>query len=173
MSFFVAMQNWRTTASYWQPETVVSERSEFLIVARSGERNQFLSIASAGTCLGSETEAPPRLSPDLAILATLVSRGVNGGELFLVERELPGGAAVQGHLVSGDGYVLLHEDRLCLTGAVRLRPGAGTRPVGDCVLLAANEPGATVHLKARYVPWCDELLPPGFIPRANEADRPR
>ena len=164
MNFFIAMQNRRAMASYLHPQTIVRECSEFLIVSRLGGRNQFLSISNAGASTGLEDEAPPELTPELVIFATLVSQGPNGGEIFIVERELPEGCAVDGHHVGGDGYIVLHlsSNEFSLKGAVRLRPDAKTRPLGaHCPLLAANEPGATVHLDAAYVPWNRELLPAG------------
>ena len=165
MSFFVAMQNRRATASYWHPQTIISERSEFLIVSRSGGRNEFLSISNAGACTGLEDMAPPELNPDLVLCATLVSQGPDGGEVFLVERKPPKGIDVQGSFLGGDGYFYLQQtdESLTLRGATRLRPGRRTEAVADrCLLLGDNEPGATVHFKAAYIPWESELLPSGF-----------
>lgn len=165
MSFFIAMQNRRATASYWHPQTIISERNEFLVVSRSGGRNEFLSISNAGACTGLEEEAPRDLNPDLVLCATLVSQGPGGGEIFLVERDPPDALEVTGRFLGGDGYIYLvqTESTLRLTGSARLRPGVRTAALArDCVLLGENEPGATVHFNATYVPWESELLPAGF-----------
>ncbi len=165
MTFFIAMQNRRATASYWHPQTIISERNEFLIVSRSGGRNEFLSISNAGACTGFEDEAPSRLSPDLVLCATLVSQGPGGGEMFLVERSPPAGLDIRGAFIGGDGYVFLEQtDRtLALRGSARLKPGARTKAAAErCLLLGENEPGATVHFSAAYVPWDNELLPSQF-----------
>ena len=165
MTFFVAMQNRRATASYFHPQTIISERNEFLIVSRSGGRSEHLSISNAGASTGLEAEAPKELEADLVILATLVSQGPDDGEVFLVERDPPEDIGPPGRFIGGDGYVYLRQskDRLSLQGSVRFRPGPRTRPAANsCMLLSENEPGATVHFSASYVPWTRELLPTGF-----------
>ncbi len=162
MTFFIAMQNRRATASYLHPQTIIRESSEFLIVTRSGGQKEFLSISNAGASTGIEDEAPLELIPDLSIFATLVSQGPNNTEIFIVERNLPEGRKISGHHVGGDGYIFLNqsEDLVSLKGAVRLKPDRKTRSLEDrCLLLAENEPGATIHLDASYVPWSRELLP--------------
>ncbi|SPH17531.1 hypothetical protein DEA8626_01054 [Defluviimonas aquaemixtae] len=157
MSFFIAMQNRRATARHLHPQTFTSARNEFLIVSRSGGRNEFLSISNAGDCTGQEEEAPAELKPDAVLHATLVAQGPDGGEIFVVERQKRKGHVGEGRHLGGDGYILLHqaEDRVSLTGAVRLRPGVNPRPAG-------NLPGATVRFDAAYVPWSGERLPAGF-----------
>ncbi len=165
MSFFIAMKNRRAMAGYWHPQAIISERHEFLIVSRSGGRNEYLSISNAGASTGEEEEAPSDLRPDLVILATLVSQGLDGGEIFLVERDVPEGAKVSGRHIGGDGYLLLQDSAsgLRIRGAARLRPGPETRRAHDrCLLLGENEPGATVHVDATYIPWSREVLPSGF-----------
>lgn len=165
MTFYIAMQNRRAMASYLHPQTIVSEQSEYLIVSRSGGRNEFLSISNAGACTGHEDTAPARLHPDLVLCATLVSQGPRNGEIFIVERDPPEGLQLQGRFVGGDGYFLLEQaaGHLALTGSVRLKPGARTQAAAPgCILLGASEPGAAVHFHASYVPWTNELLPAGF-----------
>lgn len=165
MSFFIAMLNRRATASYWYPQTIISERNEFLIVSRSGGGNEFLSISSAGVCTGLEDEAPSRLSPDLVVCATFVSQGPDGADVFIVEHEPPQGCDVKGNFVGGDGYFLLDQssNHLRLRGSARFKPGVRTRAVAErCLLLGENEPGAAVHFSASYIPWDAELLPSGF-----------
>ncbi|MEO0703011.1 MAG: hypothetical protein AAFV31_13035 [Pseudomonadota bacterium] len=165
MSFFIAMLNRRATASYWYPQTIISERNEFLIVSRSGGGNEFLSISSAGACTGLEDVAPSRLSPDLVVCATFVSQGPNGAEVFIVEHDPPDGCDVKGNFVGGDGYVLLEQSsqELRLRGSARFKPGAQSRAVSrHCLLLGENEPGAAVHFRASYIPWDAELLPADF-----------
>jgi hypothetical protein len=165
VSFFVAMQNRRAVASYWHPQSIVSESDEFLIVSRSGGRNEFLRISNAGASSGIEKEAPTGLRPDLVMVATLVSQGLDGGEIFLVERRKPEGVDLEGHFVGGDGYLLLAESAhdITLKGSARIRSGRKAAAVlGHCVFFANDEPGATVHFDARYVPWVREVLPGGF-----------
>jgi len=165
VSFFIAMLNRRATASYWYPQTIISERNEFLIVSRSGGGKEFLSISNAGACTGLEEEAPPRLSPDLVVCATLISQGPDGGEVFIVERNPPEGMNVKGNFIGGDGYFLLEQSShaLRLRGSARFKPGQRTRAVSNrCLLLGENEPGAAVHFSATYIPWEAELLPGGF-----------
>jgi len=165
VSFFIAMHNRRGVASYWHPQSIVNESDEFLIVSRSGGRNEFLRISSAGATSGTETEAPTGLRPDLVMVATLVSQGLNGGEIFLVERKIPQGVTVEGRFVGGDGYLLLTEGEagITLKGSARIRSGRKTTAVlGHCVFFANDEPGATVHFDARYLPWVHEVLPGGF-----------
>ena len=172
MSFFIAMQNRRAVASYWHPQSIVSESDEFLIVSRSGGRNEFLRISNAGASTGTETEAPARLRPDLVMVATLVSQGLDGGEIFLVERKLPEGLEVEGRFVGGDGYLLLTEGAsgVALKGAARIRSGRkATQVLGHCIFFANDEPGATVHFDARHLPWVHEVLPGGSIGRGREA----
>ena len=165
MTFYIAMQNRRATASYLHPQTIISERNEFLIVSRSGGRSEILSISNAGASTGFEAEAPEKLTPDLVILATLVSQGPDGGEVFLVERDPLENFDPGGRFVGGDGYFYLRESGSAVTlkGSVRLRPGPATRQAANqCLLLAEDEPGVTVHVDAAYVPWARELLPGGF-----------
>jgi hypothetical protein len=165
VSFFVAMQNRRAVASYWHPQSIVSESDEFLIVSRSGGRNDFLRISNAGASSGIEDEAPTGLRPDLVMVATLVSQGLNGGEIFLVERRKPEGLDVEGRFVGGDGYLLLEEsaDGILLKGSARIRSGRKSAAIlGHCVFFANDEPGATVHFDARYIPWVHEVLPGSF-----------
>jgi hypothetical protein len=172
VSFFIAMRNRRATASYLYPQTIINECSEFLIVSRSGGQNEYLSISTAGACTGKEVEAPTELKPGFVIYATLVSQDLNCGEIFVVERDRPKGLEPEGRHLGGDGYVLLcqSDSDVSLKGAVRLRPGAETRPAANhCLLLGANDPGATVHLDAGYLPWYREILPNGF---ANRQHRP-
>ncbi|MEL6645215.1 MAG: hypothetical protein AAFQ79_14885 [Pseudomonadota bacterium] len=169
MSFFIAMLNRRATASYWYPQTIISERNEFLIVSRLGGGNEFLSISDAGACTGLEVQAPSRLCPGLAMCATLVSQGPDGSEVFLVEDAPPEGCDVKGNFVGGDGFLILDQrsDRLRLHGSARFKPGPRTRAASDrCLLLGENEPGAAVHFSATYIPWEAELLPSGFGPVA-------
>jgi hypothetical protein len=165
VSFFIAMQNRRAVASYWHPQSIVSESDEFLIVSRSGGRNEFLRISNAGASSGTETEAPTSLRPDLVMVATLVSQGLDGGEIFLVERRRPEGLDVEGRFVGGDGYLLLREDAegIALKGSARIRGGPKAAAIlGNCIFFANDEPGATVHFDACYVPWVHEVLPGGF-----------
>lgn len=165
MSFFIAMQNRRGVASYWHPQSIVSESNEFLIVSRSGGQNEFLRISTAGASSGTEPKAPTGLRPDLVMIATLVSQAPDGGSIFLVERQLRDGIDIDGRFVGGDGYLLLTEgpDGITLRGSARIRSGRKTAAVlGRCVFFANDEPGATVHLDARYVPWVNEILPGGF-----------
>ena len=165
MSFFIAMQNRRGVASYWHPQSIVRESSEFLIVSRSGGQNELLRISTAGASSGIETEAPTGLRPDLVMVATLVSQGPDGGRIFLVERTRPEGIEIEGRFVGGDGYLLLTEaeDRITLRGSARIRSDRKTAAILDrCVFFANEEPGATVHLDARYLPWVNEVLPAGF-----------
>ncbi len=166
MSFFIAMHNRRAMASYWHPQTIISEDHEFIVVSRSGGRNEYLWISDAGACTGQEREAPSDLEPGLVIFATLVSQGLNGGEIFLIEREVPEGVTVKGMHIGGDGYLLLDEageDGVTIKGAARLRPSPGERRAkGLCSLLQEGQPGATVHFDAVHVPWAREVLPDGF-----------
>ena len=165
MTFFIAMRNRRAMASYLHPQTIIRECCEFLMVTRSGGQNEFLSISNAGASTGIEDEAPLELNPDLSIFATLVSQGQNNTEIFIVERNIPFGQEVRGHHVGGDGYIFLQQSEhlFSLKGAVRLKPDMKTRLLGDrCLLLAENEPGATIHFDASYVSWSRELLPYGF-----------
>ena len=165
MSFFIAMQNRRAVASYWHPQSIVSESDEFLIVSRSGGRNEFLRISNAGASGGTEKEAPTGLRPDLVMVATLVSQGLDGGEIFLVERTKPEGLDIEGRFLGGDGYLLLTEspEGIALKGSARIRSGRKAAAVlGHCVFFANDEPGATVHFDARYLPWVREVLPGGF-----------
>lgn len=165
MSFFIAMQNRRGVASYWHPQSIVSESDEFLIVSRSGGRNEFLCISNAGASGGTEREAPTGLRPDLVMIATLVSQGLNGGEIFLVERKKPDTVEIEGCFIGGDGYLLLTEaaEGVTLRGSVRIRSGRKNAAVlGHCIFFANDEPGATVHFDARHIPWVHEVLPGGF-----------
>ena len=166
MSFFIAMRNRRAMASYWHPQTIIGEGHEFIVVSRSGGRNEYLWISNAGACTGQEREAPSDLEPGLVIFATLVSQGLNGGEIFLIEREVPKGATVTGTHIGGDGYLLLDESGeggVTIKGAARLRAGPRIRRgSGLCVLLEEGQPGATVHFDAVYVPWAREVLPDRF-----------
>jgi hypothetical protein len=165
VSFFIAMQNRRGVASYWHPQSIVSESDEFLIVSRSGGRNELLCISNAGACSGTETEAPTGLRPGLCMVATLVSQGPDRGEIFLVERSKPDGAEIDGRFIGGDGYLLLTEgaETISLRGSARIRSDANTATVlGRCVFFANDEPGATVHFEAHYLPWVHEVLPGGF-----------
>lgn len=165
MTFFIAMQNRRAVASYLHPQTIIRECREFIMVARSGGKNEYLSISNAGASTGIEGQAPQELSPDLSVFATLVSQGPNNTEIFVVERNLPEGQEVFGQHVGGDGYFFLSqsEDLVSLKGAVRLKPDMKTRSLENrCMLLAENEPGATIHFDATYVPWSRELLPCGL-----------
>ena len=165
MSFFIAMQNRRAVASYWHPQSIVSESDKFLIVSRSGGRNEFLRISNAGASSGIEKEAPTGLRPDLVMVATLVSQGLDGGEIFLLERRKPEGLDIEGRFVGGDGYLLLVEGArgITLKGSARIRSGRKAAAVlGHCVFFANDEPGATVHFDARYMPWVHEVLPGGF-----------
>jgi hypothetical protein len=162
LSFFIAMQNRRAVASYWHPQSIVSESNEFLIVSRSGARNEFLHISNAGASSGIETKAPTDLRPDLVVVATLVSQGLHGGEIFLVERTCPETVRVEGRYVGGDGYFLLSEqdDTITLRGSARIRADRTTSPLlQGCVFFANSEPGAVVHINARHVPWVREVLP--------------
>lgn len=162
MTFLVAMQNRRAVASYLHPQTIISERSEFLIVARSGGKNDILSVSNAGACTGLEDEAPQGMSPELVMCATLISQGPDGGEVFVIEEDRPDGIDPKGRFVGGNGYFhLTRTDRgLSLSGAARLKPGPRTAAAAKrCILLGENEPGATLHFRATYVPWRDELLP--------------
>jgi hypothetical protein len=159
------MRNRRAVASYWHPQSIVSESDEFLIVSRSGGRNEILRISSAGASSGTETMAPTRLRPDLVMVATLVSQGLDGGEIFLVERRRPVGLDIEGHFLGGDGYLFLDADAdgMVLRGSARIRSGRKTAALlGHCVFFANDEPGATVHFDARYLPWVHEVLPGGF-----------
>ncbi len=165
MSFFIAMQNRRGVASYWHPQSIVSESDEFLIVSRSGGRNEFLRISNAGASSGTEKEAPTGLRPGLVMVATLVSQGPDRGEIFLVERTKPDAVDTDGRFVGGDGYVLLTHDAggVTLKGSARIRSDQKTAAVLDrCLFFANDEPGATVHFDARYIPWVHEVLPGGF-----------
>jgi hypothetical protein len=102
------------------------------------------------------------------MVATLVSQGPDRGEIFLVERVRPEGADIDGRFIGGDGYLLLTEgaDGITLRGSARIRSDTNTAAVlGRCVFFANDEPGATVHFDARYVPWVHEVLPGGFAPR--------
>ena len=164
MSFFIAMQNRRAMATYSHPQTIISEGYEFIVVSRSGGPNDHLSISNAGASTGLESEAPSDLRPDFEILATLVSQGPDGGEIFLVEREVPPGGNAGKGFVGGDGYVVLRQggEGISITGAVRLRPGPETEVARTrCFLLADGEAGATLHFEARYIPWSREVLPSG------------
>lgn len=165
MSFFIAMQNRRGVASFWNPRAIVSESDEFLIVSRSGGQDEYLRISTAGASSGVETEAPTGLRPDLVMVATLVSQGLNGGNIFLVERKRPERLEIEGRFVGGDGYLLLTEgpETITLKGSARIRSTRKTAAVlGHCVFFANDEPGAIVHLEGRYVPWVHEVLPGGF-----------
>ena len=159
------MQNRRAVASYLHPQTILSERNEFLIVSRSGGKNQFLSVSNAGACTGLEEEAPPGIQPELSMCATLISQGPEGEQVFLIEQVQPDAVEVKGEFVGGDGFFFLSPSPsgMSLQGAARVKPGslsaAATR---QCVLLRDDEPGAALHFSADYVPWSDELLPPGF-----------
>ena len=170
MTFFVAMQNRRAVASYLHPQTIISQRSEFIIVSRSGGKNQFLSVSNAGACTGLEDEAPQGIQPELFMCATLISQGPDGEQVFLIEQVKPDSVSAMGHFVGGDGYVLLSSSpsNLSLRGAARLKPGARTAAAAEhCVLLGDNESGAALHFNADYIPWPDEVLPPGFSPPAG------
>ena len=165
MGFFIAMQNHRAMASYLHPQTILSEYSEFLIVKRSGDQNEYLSISNAGSSTGSEGEAPLVLHPELAIFATLVSKGPDESELFVVEKSLPDGQSVIGQHIGGDGCVFLRQtdDMISLGGVVRLKPGRPEDVLEHrCQLLAANEPGAAIHFEATHIPWSRELVPNGY-----------
>jgi hypothetical protein len=172
VSFYIAMQNRRGVASYWHPQTIVSESDEFLIVSRSGKKNEFLCISSAGASSGTESEAPAGLRPDLVMIATLVSQGPNGGQIFLIERKFRDVVDSRAQFVGGDGYLLLTEtaEGIALKGSARIRSGRKTAAVlGHCVFFANDEPGATVHFDARYLPWVHEVLPAGLRSGAASA----
>ncbi|MEL6411336.1 MAG: hypothetical protein AAGK67_02065 [Pseudomonadota bacterium] len=165
MTFCIAMQNRRAVASYLHPQTIISQRNEYLIVTRSGGGNTHLSVSNAGACTGLESEAPQGLSPDLVMCATLISQGPDGRDMYVVEQVEPSGFEVKGTFIGGDGYFTLDHsgEGMALSGTARFKPGPRNTAAADrCILLGENEPGATVHFEAVYVPWCDELLPNNF-----------
>lgn len=165
MSFFIAMHNRRATASFYHPQSIISERSEFLIVARSGERNQYLSISVAGQCTGLEQHAPSELKPANVFLATLVSQGTNGQETFIVESVAPERPIQNGSFVAGEGFFVLSEDDqdIVLKGTVRLQPGVLEHPAATGAhLMFEEDDGAVLHFDASYLPWSEELVPGGF-----------
>lgn len=171
MTFCIAMQNRRAVATYWRPNTIISQLSEYLIVSRSRGKNTFLSISNAGACTGLENEAPQGLSPDLVMCATLISQGPNGQEIFVVEKTAPDGFEYKGSFVGADGYFSLEcsDGNVTLTGATRFKSGSRKDSnFANCILLGENEPGATVHFKASYVPWQGELLPAEFGENPSE-----
>lgn len=164
VTFLIAMQNRRAVASYLHPQTILSERNEFLIVSRSGGQNQFLSVSNAGACTGFEEEAPIGIQPELFMCATLISQGPDGEQVFLIEQVQPDTVETKGVFVGGDGYFFLSPSPsgLSLHGAARVRPGPHAGAAPPCVLLRDDEPGAALHFSAAYLPWSDEVLPPGF-----------
>jgi hypothetical protein len=104
--------------------------------------------------------------------ATLISQGPNTLETFIVEQTAPDGFTPKGRFIGGDGYFRLDTagGGFTLEGSARFKPGPRTSAAADrCILLGDNEPGATVHFHAHYLPWQNELLPntnralpPGF-----------
>ncbi|MEO1138366.1 MAG: hypothetical protein AAFW87_02820 [Pseudomonadota bacterium] len=97
--------------------------------------------------------------------ATLISQGPNGQDIYVVEQTAPEGFDSKGAFIGGDGYFALEftDGAVTLSGAARFKPGPRTEAASArCLLLGENEPGATVHFKANYVPWQDELLPSEF-----------
>ncbi|MEM6579023.1 MAG: hypothetical protein AAF678_11060 [Pseudomonadota bacterium] len=175
VTFLVAMQNRRAVASYLHPQTILSERNEFLIVSRSGGKNQFLSVSNAGACTGFEDEAPKGIQPELFMCATLISQGPDGEQVFLIEQAQPETFEAKGRFVGGDGYCVLSPSPsgLFLQGAARLKPGALSAAAADkCVLLGDGEAGAALHFDAAYIPWADEVLPPGFTRPVKPFDTP-
>ncbi|MEM6482661.1 MAG: hypothetical protein AAF922_08495 [Pseudomonadota bacterium] len=173
MTFLVAMQNRRAVASYLHPQTILSERNEFIIVSRSGGKNQFLSVSNAGACTGFEDEAPKGIQPELFMCATLISQGPDGEQVFIIEQAKPDKVEAKGRFVGGDGYFFLSPSPsgLFLQGAARVKPGPLSKAASDkCILLRENEAGAALHFSAAYIPWSDELLPPGFSPPDKSSD---
>ncbi len=159
MSYLIAMLNRRAKATHLHPQTFMSDDNEFLIVSRSGGRNEFLTISNAGACSGrEEEEAPAELTPETVLHATLVSQGHETGDIFVVEREKRRSHDDKTLHLAGDGYILLRqtENQVRLTGAARLWPGSHPHP--DAAL-----PCATVEFDAIYVPWAFERPPVGFI----------
>jgi hypothetical protein len=63
VSFFVAMQNRRAVASYWHPQSIVSESDEFLIVSRSGGRNEFCVSPMPARAAGPRRRRRPASGP--------------------------------------------------------------------------------------------------------------
>jgi len=174
VTFLIAMQNRRAVASYLHPQTILSERNEFLIVSRSGGKNQFLSVSNAGACTGFEDEAPKGIQPELFMCATLISQGPEGEQVFLIDQVQPDTIEIKGQFVGGDGYFLLSETAsgLSLHGAARVKPGPFSAAVANqCVLLRDDEAGAALHFRAAYIPWSDELLPPGFSRPDTQSER--
>ncbi|MEM8774022.1 MAG: hypothetical protein AAGF53_03255 [Pseudomonadota bacterium] len=132
-----------------------------------------MSVSNAGACTGLESEAPQGLSPDLVMCATLISQGPDGRDVYVVEQSAPDGFDTKGTFIGGDGYFTLDfsGESLNLSGSARFKPGPRTRAAADrCILLGDNEPGATVHFNAAYVPWRDELLPNNFWTDRNIND---
>ena len=172
MTFLVAMQNRRAVASYLHPQTILSERKEFIIVSRSGGKNQFLSVSNAGASTGFEEEAPKGIQPELSLCATLISQGPDGEQVFLIEQVQPDTFEPKGIFVGGDGYCVLSpsSEGLSLQGAVRIKPGRFSAAADQCILLGNDEAGAALHFSAAYVPWADEVLPPGFSRSYNPSD---
>lgn len=165
MSFFIAMQSQRATASYQHPQTLLHHYNEFLVVKRSGHHNEYLSVSTAGHSSVDDAEAPAHLRPDLTLSATFASKGPDDSELFVIERTPPEGQRLQGQYIVGDGCLFLRQSphEISLYGVVRLKAEDQHDPMRQrCQLFGANEPGAMIHFQATHIPWSRELLPGGF-----------
>lgn len=165
MSFFIAMQSQRATASYLHPQTLLHRDTEFLVVKRSGYHNEYLSVSTAGRSCLEDVEAPAHLRPDLTLSATLASKGPDESELFVIERTLPEGHRLKGLHIVGDGCLFLRQSdhEISLYGVARLKAEDQDDLLRQrCQLFGVNEPGAAIHFKATQIPWSRELLPGGF-----------
>lgn len=165
MSFTVAMQNRRATASFSSPYQVIDECYEYLIVMRFGEQDQYLSLSNAGASSGFEDSVTTLHSTDQVLTATLVSRGpLPEDSIYLIDPVTPDHLGPGVTHLAADGYLHLicGASVLRLTGAARLSPGA---PVGATGPLSGffGADGQTWHYDAAYLPWPEEHRPQNFL----------
>lgn len=168
MNFRIAMQCRRAASSLCRPHEVIDQSFEYLLAERVSSTAEYILLAEAGPCNGTEAEAPETLKEQHVMIGKLVSRGPEpGNETFLLERHIPQMVRFRGMFLPSEGFLRLRRSSVgtILTGICRLTWADGQfANAADQTIARANSGGAEAvgcvqHLDASYIPWAREVLP--------------
>jgi hypothetical protein len=160
-NFKIAMVNELGLAAYERPHNIMRQIKEWLIVTRSGQNGDLLSVSDAGGITTVPDRAPDDISPQNTMYGLLLRENSEKGAVFLLVRHLPVGTNVEGTFFPVDGYARIYSEDgvLMLEASGRHAHSRGERDGRD-VLHDVPHPapgdGMAWHFSAFRLPWSRE-----------------
>ncbi len=161
ISFKVAMHNVIAMAGYFTPHNANAPGNEWLIVERSGDSGEIITISDAGGAPSNPPAEAPSSLVEINSMYGVLLYEEDKEAAFLLVRHLPAGAQLPGMFFPADGCVRLTEDckGFFMRASGRHAFDVNRNDIPNPLPPYAQQPGDSIfawHFDAKRVNWVNQ-----------------